>query len=215
MPLPKDPIKAQLWRERQRASQTGKSRNAGCDNPFWGKRHTDETKQKLSEIFSGENNPMFGIERPQYVKDAVSKATKGKPSPFKGKNHSEESKLKMSTVRVGNKNRVGKFHTPEQRFKISQETKKHALRGSANFMWKGGVTPENVKARHSFEYQEWRRLVYERDNYTCQHCGDSRGGNLHPHHIKHFSEYPELRYEVSNGITLCKPCHENVHGRKL
>jgi rubrerythrin len=215
MPLPKDPIKAQLWRERQRASQLCKSRNAGLNNPFWGKQHTDETKEKISASLCGENNPMFGKERPQYIKDAVSKAHKGKISAFKGQTHSEESREKMSAARKGNKNRIGTFHTPAQRLKISEHTKEHALRGSDNPNWKGGVTPENIKARHSFAYQEWRRKVFERDNYTCQHCGYSKGGNLHPHHIKPFSEYKESRYDIDNGITLCKSCHEIVHGRKL
>jgi predicted restriction endonuclease len=143
------------------------------------------------------------------------KSTKGKPSVFKGKTHSIESRLKMSEHRIGNQNKLGKRLSNEQRLYISIQTRKHALRGSDNLNWKGGVTPENVMARRSFEYREWRRGVFERDNYTCQHCGDKKGGNLHPHHIKHFSDFPELRYDVANGVTLCKLCHEVVHGRKL
>jgi len=215
MPSPKDPIKAQLWKERQRAAQLGKSKNVGINNPFWGKQHTDASKKKISEALKGEKHPLFGKECPQHTKDAVSKAHKGKVSWFKGKTHTEESRAKMSLSRIGNKNRVGSFCTPEQRLKISKATKKNARRGPDNFMWKGGVTAENIKARHSFEYREWRKKVFERDNYICQHCGYFKGGNLHPHHIKPFSEYKELRYNVSNGITLCKSCHEVVHGRKL
>ena len=72
--------------------------------------------------------------------------------------------------------------------------------------------PENEKMaiRNSMEYRDWRKAVYERDGYTCQICG-KRGGNLNAHHIKHFAQYPELRMDITNGITLCYDCHRAVH----
>lgn len=73
--------------------------------------------------------------------------------------------------------------------------------------WKGGLTDENVRLRGRAEYREWREKVYERDNYTCVRCKDDRGGNLHAHHIKNFSNQVESRYDVSNGVTLCDTCH--------
>lgn len=71
----------------------------------------------------------------------------------------------------------------------------------------------NQDERHSKKYKEWRTAVFERDNYTCQHCGQV-GGELNAHHIKPFAKYKELRFELSNGITLCVPCHDKVHGKK-
>lgn len=56
------------------------------------------------------------------------------------------------------------------------------------------------------EYKKWRIAVFKRDNYTCQIC-DQHGGNLNGHHIYKVSDYPELIFEVNNGITLCKDCH--------
>ena len=55
--------------------------------------------------------------------------------------------------------------------------------------------------------------VFERDNYTCRICG-KRGGELNAHHINHFSKYPDLRFELGNGITLCKKCYMEVHMRE-
>jgi len=72
------------------------------------------------------------------------------------------------------------------------------------------------KIRSSLEYEEWRKKVFERDLYTCQMCGGV-GGKLNADHIKRFSEYPELRLDVSNGRTLCEECHrqtENYGNRK-
>lgn len=81
------------------------------------------------------------------------------------------------------------------------------MRGANNHFWKGGVNGQNDTLRHRREYKDWRTSVYERDNYTCQCCG-KRGGKLNAHHINQFADYPEIRYDVNNGITLCTECHD-------
>lgn len=81
--------------------------------------------------------------------------------------------------------------------------------GAANHNWKGGITPENQKIRHSKEYMDWRTAVFQRDDYTCQECG-SRGYKLNADHIKPFAYFPELRLAIDNGRTLCKPCHRKT-----
>ena len=83
------------------------------------------------------------------------------------------------------------------------------FRGSQSPHWKGGITPENKVARGSLQCRMWRRRVFKRDNYTCQICGN-RGGELHADHIKPFSLHPELRWELTNGRTLCITCHRET-----
>lgn len=65
--------------------------------------------------------------------------------------------------------------------------------------------------RSGYQYKKWVTSVYQRDNYTCQKCGAV--GMIHAHHIKQWKDYPELRYEINNGITLCQDCHSIEHGR--
>jgi hypothetical protein len=64
--------------------------------------------------------------------------------------------------------------------------------------------------RRSAQYKDWRRSVYERDCYTCVVCG-VLGGRLHAHHLNGFAEFPDLRYDTSNGITLCEKDHLEFH----
>lgn len=95
---------------------------------------------------------------------------------------------------------------------IEQRRKMSILNSGKNHpQWKGGITPLNKRIRGSYLYKEWREKVFKRDNWTCQMCNKRDGKFLHPHHIKSFSKYPEVRFEVSNGITVHKTCHMLLH----
>lgn len=72
------------------------------------------------------------------------------------------------------------------------------------------VFDESRRNRSSKDYQEWRKAVFERDDYKCRLCG-RRGCELNAHHIKYWSKSPEYRFDVNNGITLCKSCHIDYH----
>lgn len=91
----------------------------------------------------------------------------------------------------------------------SQKCHGIARRQENNPNWKGGITVLYRGIRFSREYAEWRKAVFERDNYTCQDCGQL-GGKLHAHHIKPFAKFPELRFVVSNGKTFCEDCHKEI-----
>lgn len=89
-------------------------------------------------------------------------------------------------------------------------------KGKESHLWKGGITPLNKIIRMSASSINWRKMVFERDNYTCQKC-KKIGGNLQADHIKPFALFPELRFEISNGRTLCIDCHRrtNTYGGKI
>lgn len=87
------------------------------------------------------------------------------------------------------------------------------MSGDKHFNWRGGTSGERQLDMARRAYREWRKSVFERDKYTCQVCGDAKGGNLRAHHIRRYSVFPELRYDIDNGITLCDKCHEKVHSQ--
>jgi hypothetical protein len=136
--------------------------------------------------------------------------TKGRPSAFKGRTHTTEARAKISAANKGKRPRLGIKHTPETIEKMRAAV---AARGGnfgpSNPRWK--TDRSAISDRLSPEYHTWRLAVYERDNYTCQECGDNRGGNLCAHHIKSFADHKELRFDIGNGITLCHLCHELRH----
>lgn len=148
-----------------------------------------------------DNNP---VKNPK-VREKISQTLKGRhcspQSEFKkghklraGMKHSEESKQKMSKARKG---------------KPAWNKGLHGYnKGSKNPNWKGGLSRKKRSA-NLLEYRQWREAVFKRDNWTCQEC-QKRGGDLEAHHIKAFYKYPKLRFEISNGQTLCIICHMKI-----
>ena len=111
--------------------------------------------------------------------------------------------------------------------------------GKATSGYIDGRTPLTILIRHLLEYNQWRNKVFERNNYTCQKCGRI-GGNLEAHHKKSFAilldkflyEYNQFSpiedketlvrlairwspfWEVNNGKTLCKDCHNLIRKQR-
>ena len=78
--------------------------------------------------------------------------------------------------------------------------------GETHGNWRGGISRAYKTGYYSVEYKQWRQRVFERDSYTCQECG-IKGTYLTAHHIKSFAKYPDLRFDIDNGLTLCENCH--------
>lgn len=108
-------------------------------------------------------------------------------------------------------NRIG----PNRGKKFSQETRhkqrgaKLGIVGEAHPLWQGGQHGERKRLMQQDEYKQWRKSIFERDSYTCQEC-QSVDKHLHADHIKTWKDYPALRYEISNGRTLCYECHYEI-----
>ncbi len=56
----------------------------------------------------------------------------------------------------------------------------------------------------------WGKVIKARDRYTCQQCGE-RNGLLDPHHIIRKSKGNTPKFDIQNGVTLCRSCHSKFH----
>ena len=103
----------------------------------------------------------------------------------------------------------GKHFSEKHKKKISE-----SHRGEKNPNWKGGIHRDKHNAE--WQYIFWRKAIFQSDDFVCQIC-KQKGGQLEAHHLNNWSDFPELRFAIDNGITLCKRCHNEFHkkyGRK-
>jgi hypothetical protein len=100
-------------------------------------------------------------------------------NPMKGKKHTEATKQKMREACLGDKR--------------------------WNWIKDRSVVERNK--RNDPEYQQWVKKVKKRDNGICKINNKDCSGYCVVHHILSWSEYPELRYNINNGITLCRAHH--------
>jgi hypothetical protein len=100
--------------------------------------------------------------------------------------------------------------TPESREKAASK-----MRGEKHFRWiKDRSKLKRTRFDNSFRNEgpiaSWRSGIFKRDRFTCQKCHQV-GGKLNAHHIKSWADFPELRFDMSNGVTLCVNCHKEIH----
>ena len=154
--------------------------NKGERNPMYGKHHSAEAKKKIGLVLSKAN---------------------------KGRKFTEEHKNNMKISWVGRKGHEAWNKGKE--FLSGKNNPMFGRKGEKSPQWRGGISSQNEILRHSLEYKLWRDSVFTRDNYTCIWCG-KRGIRLEADHIKPWAWFPELRFAIDNGRTLCLECHKKT-----
>lgn len=83
--------------------------------------------------------------------------------------------------------------------------------GRSSFPIINGVRQYPIGYRSSSKDRKWKKEVHKRDNDTCVCCGKENLSPKYAHHLYSHHSHKELRYDVDNGVTLCKECHLDFH----
>lgn len=163
-------------------------------------KHTNTTKNKLSNMRVGDKNPMFGRKRPKHAKLMKEKMT--------GRVFSKDTIQKMSKAKIGI---CGKDHNKW----VEPNKRKGTL---------------NKNIRRLPQMKHWREVIFERDQYTCQICNKKGIKLQADHikalcilieefYIENLSDAIEEQrlWDIDNGRTLCIDCHKatNTFGPKI
>lgn len=154
----------------------------GIDNSFFGRHHSEASKQK---------NRLAHLGKPNL-----------KNKKYNLKKICLECYVEFPIARWNN---FRKFCSPQ----CSALTQSKSMEGENNPAWIDGRSRLGKNLRNTVEYARWRLSVFKRDNFTCQICG-IRDGKIQADHIKPYALFPELRLDINNGRTLCPNCHRNT-----
>ncbi len=84
------------------------------------------------------------------------------------------------------------------------------------YSWVGNTAPWEPtlrELRRTKEYRAWRKEVMIRGKGKCNKCKTTE--SLETHHKNPFAKFPELRFEVTNGVVLCNNCHKLSHKKPI
>lgn len=135
----------------------------------------------------------------------------------KNKKLSEEHKRNIGEAHKGEKSHLWKGGLPKCICgkKLSAYTSKQCQtcfhnqhKGSNHYNWKQDRNSLVKKQkRNDLAYRDWRKEVWLRDNFKCKIDNSDCEGRIEAHHILGWKDYPDLRYKINNGITLCHAHH--------
>lgn len=163
------------------------------NNTWTGRTHSEESKKKMSESAKGRIPWNKGIKGMQIAWNKGKKYGLGRRLP-----NCTDCGIKLKSCKA------------KRCIKCSSILRS----GEKHVNWKGGTSRGYRKGyRDNLAYKKWRETIFKRDNYTCQNCGIT-GVYITAHHIKSFAKFPELRLEITNGITLCEECHKKTDNYK-
>ena len=179
-----------------------------CENGY--KKHPDITYKQWDEsLFCSRKCGNYNRRGKKLSMEHRKNISKGSI----GRLVSKETRERIATANTGKRrtaeqlDTLSKAHLGQKSWNKGKEYLQ--IKGENHWNWQGGISSEKHKLRNSVQWKLWRGEVFERDDYTCQEC-KAVGVYLEPHHIIPIRSDRSKAFELTNGITLCRPCHQKT-----
>lgn len=168
---------------------------------------------------------------------AACMACRGKAQAVVGVTDAQQAGLSRGRVK-GTNHRTGYRHRPESKAKTAAANRAFwashpelavargaQTRGEKHYRWNGGSSRLNTSIRQMHENRKWMDAVKARDG-RCLRCGATDA--LESHHRVSLAEliqtlgiasredarrHAAILWDLNNGETLCRSCHDAEHGR--
>jgi len=205
---------------RKKNSEAHKGIQDGEKNPFFGKKHTEATKEKIRLSRLGKSSWNKGKPMSPEAKAKMIASKKGKTSWNKGISQSPEARdknrlahlgKKMKPLSEATKERIrlrhkGRVMSEEWKQKNSEAWKRKYREGYINPQWNGGIS----YGEYSTNFNDQLKIqIRSRDNFECQLCGKSEIKNKKQMHVHHI-DYNKKNCSPDNLISLCSSCHSKT-----
>lgn len=177
---------------------------------------SDEKRQKMREVTSGENHPLYGKHPSEETCKKRSESMRGEKHHMFGKHHSEETRKKMSEAKLGERHHMyGKHPSEETRKKMSE-----ASRGEKGSNWKGGVSFGQYCPKFNDAFKESIRDKFDRTCFLCpttekEQMDDMRSRGKIPSRLSvhHVNYNKDCLCDDSDCefVPLCIQCHAKTN----
>ena len=178
-----------------------------------GRTLSDEHRNNIRRGLTGRHHTMDALERMSGTNHHMYGRI-GEKSP------NWKERIKLICEYCGNvfeprpsRQETAKFCSPECA-RAGHGANMRGLTGDKSVAWNGGRSTERQIWGYKYG-RDWRKSVFERDDYTCQECGKI-GRYLNAHHILPYRDWKDFQYasNIMNGITLCEKCHRKTFGKE-
>lgn len=111
---------------------------------------------------------------------------------------------------IGNSNRK-KYENEEFKNKKAEHMRSINIGkfGPLNRNWNHSLSELERRKRKSGDTKTWSKKIRNIFNNKCFLCDSME--KLNAHHLMNYKDYPELRYDINNGVCLCQKCHKEFH----
>lgn len=197
-------------------TEKGKLEKINKSNQSRGRKHSEETKRKISKLLTGIKRSDETKRKISQNKERAKKISKSRKGQKLSNEHKKKISLHHHDVSGKNNHMYGKIHKKSTIYKISikrkEWNKKHPgyQSGDKNPKWRGGSSLEPYGIKFNNKLKDIVRNKYQCQCQICKIKQNELTRKLDVHHI----DYNKKNNSLDNFVPLCRKCHNLTYNMR-